>query len=123
LVYGAENNQWITRFVDPLRKKFSSRINRRALLHISKLPAVIVYLATKLVYGPLNRSPAGSKLARHLFYNDYLSAIRSLAGVNNTRSFSIIWWRRRLTISSEEISKNGGTKSGLECDCRLAQQE
>ncbi len=28
-VYGAENNEWITRFVDPLREKFSSRIDRR----------------------------------------------------------------------------------------------
>ena len=73
-VYGAENNGWITGLIDPLREKFSSRINRRALLHLSKLPTALVYLATKLVYGPLNRN-GGSGLARHLFYNDYLSAI------------------------------------------------
>jgi SAM-dependent methyltransferase len=74
-VYGAENNEWITRFIDPLREKFSSRIDRRALLHLSKFPTALVYLATKLVYGPLNRMNGGSRLARHLFYNDYLSAI------------------------------------------------
>jgi SAM-dependent methyltransferase len=74
-IYGAENNEWITRFVDPLRKKFSSRMDRRALLQLSKLPTAAVYLATKLIYGPLNRSNGGSKLAHHLFYNDYLSAI------------------------------------------------
>ncbi len=90
-VYGAENNEWITRFVDPLRKRFSSRISRRALLHISKAPAVLVYLATKLVYGPLNRSAAGSKVARHLFYNDYLSAISQFG------------WREQHTIVFDHL--------------------
>ena len=90
-VYGAENNEWITRFVDPLRKRFSSRISRRALLHISKAPAILVYLATKLVYGPLNRSPAGAKVARHLFYNDYLSAISQFG------------WREQHTIVFDHL--------------------
>ncbi len=74
-VYGAENNEWITRWVNPLRERLTSRMNRRALLHLSKAPASIVFAATKLVYGPLNRSTRGQALARHLFYNDYLSAI------------------------------------------------
>ena len=74
-VYGAENNEWITRGINPLREKFSSRVDRRVLLHLSKLPTALMYLATKLVYGPLNRSQAGSAFARRLFYNDYLSAI------------------------------------------------
>ena len=74
-VYGAENNGWITRWVNPLRQRVTSRMNQRTLLHLSKLPAAAVYAATKLIYGPLNRSPRGSALARHLFYNDYLSAI------------------------------------------------
>src|SRR5438552_7771125 len=73
-VYGAENNEWIVRWVNPLRKRFTSRIDRRALLQLSKLPTALVYLATKLVYGPLNRSNVVSGLARHLFYNDYLQA-------------------------------------------------
>jgi SAM-dependent methyltransferase len=66
-VYGAENNEWITRFVDPLREKFSSKIDRRALLHLSKAPTAMLYLATKLVYGPLNRSEEGKRFAKHLF--------------------------------------------------------
>ena len=73
-VYGAENNQWITRFIDPLRRRITSRINPGALLHLSKLPAALLYLATKLAYRPLNRVGGGA-LARHLFYNDYLKAI------------------------------------------------
>jgi SAM-dependent methyltransferase len=72
-IYGAENNEWITRWVNPVREKLTSRIDRRALLHLSKIPAAALYLATKLIYGPLNRSR--SSLAQHLFYNDYLSAI------------------------------------------------
>ena len=72
-IYGAENNDWITRFVNPVRERVTSRIDRGALLQLSKIPAAFLYLATKLVYGPLNRN--GSALGQHLFYNDYLSAI------------------------------------------------
>jgi SAM-dependent methyltransferase len=90
-VYGAENNEWITRFIDPLREKFSSRIDRRALLQLSKVPTAIIYLATKLVYGPLNRSPGGSRLARRLFYNDYLSAIAKFG------------WREQHTIVFDHL--------------------
>jgi SAM-dependent methyltransferase len=73
-VYGAENNEWITNLVSPLRERITSRINPRALLHLSKLPAALLYLATKSVYRPLNRF-AGGAIAQHLFYNDYLNAI------------------------------------------------
>ena len=90
-VYGAENNEWITRFIDPLREKFSSRIDRRALLQLSKFPTALVYLATKLVYGPLNRFEGGSRLARHLFYNDYLSAISQFG------------WREQHTIVFDHL--------------------
>lgn len=72
-IYGAENNEWITRWVNPVRERITSRIDRRALLQLSKIPAACLYVATKLVYGPLNRN--GASLAKHLFYNDYLSAI------------------------------------------------
>jgi SAM-dependent methyltransferase len=74
-VYGKENNEWITRWVNPVREKLTSKMNQRALLQLSKIPAATVYLATKLVYGPLNRNSAGEAIARHLFYNDYLKAI------------------------------------------------
>ena len=74
-VYGAENNEWITRLVNPVREKLTSRMDQRFLLQLSKLPAASVYLATKLVYGPLNKSKTGGSIARHLFYNDYFKAI------------------------------------------------
>jgi SAM-dependent methyltransferase len=90
-VYGAENNEWITRWINPLRERVTSRISRRALLHLSKLPTAAVYTATKLIYGPLNRRPGGTALARHLFYNDYLSAISDFG------------WREQHTIVFDHL--------------------
>ncbi|HVG34236.1 MAG TPA: methyltransferase domain-containing protein, partial [Pyrinomonadaceae bacterium] len=90
-VYGAENNEWITRLVNPLRERVTSRINRRSLLHLSKLPTAALFAATKLVYGPLNRSPGGAALARHLFYNDYLFAISEFG------------WREQHTIVFDHL--------------------
>lgn len=90
-VYGAENNGWITRLVNPIRERITSRIDRRALLHISKLPTAALYAATKLVYGPLNRSESGSAIARRLFYNDYLNAISGFG------------WREQHTIVFDHL--------------------
>jgi len=90
-VYGAENNEWITRFVSPLRERVTSRISRRALLHLSKLPTALLYAATKLVYAPVNRSPRGAALARHLFYNDYLKSIAAFG------------WREQHTIVFDHL--------------------
>ena len=74
-IYGAENNEWITRYLNPIREKVTSKMKPTTLLHLSKVPAAALYLATKLVYGPLNSSKRGASVARHLFYNDYLKAI------------------------------------------------
>jgi SAM-dependent methyltransferase len=89
-VYGAENNQWITRYVNPVRE-VTSGIDQRTLLQISKLPTALIYLATKLVYGPLNRSAAGRKIASRLFYNDYLNAISKFG------------WREQHTIVFDHL--------------------
>jgi len=70
-IYGAENNEWITNYVNPIRKSFTSRMRQPTLYQLSKLPTLGVYLASKLIYKPAN---AMSKpLARNLFYNDYLN--------------------------------------------------
>jgi SAM-dependent methyltransferase len=88
-IYGAENNEWITRWVNPVRDRVTSRLDQRVLLQLSKLPAACMYLATKLVYGPLNRS--GSSLARYLFYNDYLNSLSSFG------------WREQHTIVFDHL--------------------
>lgn len=70
-IYGAENNEWITRFVDPIRTGFTSKISQPTLLQLSKLPTLGVFLSTKLVYRPLNS--VAKPIAKHLFYNEYLN--------------------------------------------------
>ena len=90
-VYGAENNEWITRWVNPLRERLTSRMNPNVLLQLSKIPAAIVFAATKLIYGPLNRSIGGASLAGHLFYNDYLNAIAGFG------------WREQHTIVFDHL--------------------
>ena len=90
-VYGAENNEWITRWVNPLRERLTSRMNPSVLLQLSKIPAAIMFVATKLIYGPLNRSEGGAALARHLFYNDYLSWIAGFG------------WREQHTIVFDHL--------------------
>jgi uncharacterized protein YbaR (Trm112 family)/ubiquinone/menaquinone biosynthesis C-methylase UbiE len=72
-VYGAENNEWITKYVNPIRESFTSKISQPILYQLSKLPTLSVFLATKLVYRPLNI--ASKPIASHLFYNEYLNHI------------------------------------------------
>ena len=74
-VYGAENNGWIVHLVNPVREYMTSRMNPQLLFHLSKIPAAMIYAATKLIYGPLNRTAFGRSIARHLFYNTYLASI------------------------------------------------
>jgi SAM-dependent methyltransferase len=90
-VYGAENNQWITRFVNPVREGLTSRLHPRLLLQLSKMPTALLFAATKIIYGPLNRSPKGAAFARHLFYNDYLKAISGFG------------WREQHTIVFDHL--------------------
>jgi hypothetical protein len=68
-IYGAENNEWITSYVNPVREKFTSKINQPTLYQLSKLPTLGVYLASKLLYKPLDKTALGKRL----FYSDYLT--------------------------------------------------
>lgn len=70
-VYGAENNAWITKFVDPLRTGFTSQISQPILYQLAKLPALSLFLSTKLVYRPANA--VVKPVAKRLFYNEYLN--------------------------------------------------
>jgi SAM-dependent methyltransferase len=70
-IYGAENNEWITRYVNPIRTGFTSKINQPTLYQLSKLPTLGVFLASKLIYKPANS--VAKPLAKHFFYNDYLN--------------------------------------------------
>jgi len=70
-IYGAENNEWITRYVNPVRESFTSQISQPVLYQLSKLPTLGLFLTTKLVYRPLNA--AAKPVANKLFYNEYLN--------------------------------------------------
>jgi len=74
-VYGKENNEWITNFVDPVRTGFTSKISQPTLYQLSKLPTLGVFVASKLVYKPLNK--AAKPIAKKLFYNEYLNHLGS----------------------------------------------
>ncbi len=103
-VYGAENNEWITRFVDPLRERITSQIKPRALLHLSKIPTAFVYVAAKMVYRPLNNLGNGA-IAGHLFYNDYMKSIATFGWrEHHTIVFDHLVAPTAFYISEEEFS-------------------
>src|SRR5438309_2094914 len=54
----------------------------------TQLPAAVVYAATKLLYGPLNKTTGGARVAQYLFYNEYLKAI---AGFNWREQHAIVF--------------------------------
>ena len=76
-----------------------------------KLPAALVYAATKLVYGPLNKSRSGAAVANQLSYNDYLNSISKFGWREQHTMCLIISWRRRRTMFPAKNLWNGGTAS------------
>lgn len=70
-VYGKENNDWIINYVNPVREKITSKMNQPTLYQLSKLPTIGVFLASKLIYKPLNKT--SKPIASKLFYNEYLN--------------------------------------------------
>ena len=78
-VYGLENNQWIVSLVNPVREYVTSRMPSRMLFHLAKAPTLIMYAASKLIYGPLNRSKRGRPIAQRLFYNEYMEFVSGFA--------------------------------------------
>jgi SAM-dependent methyltransferase len=70
-VYGLENNEWIIRFIDPLRTHICSRIPPLLLGYISRMLAALIILVTRGIYRPL----LSLKPDLPLFYKDYLMYI------------------------------------------------
>lgn len=71
-VYGQENNGWIIRFVNPLRRHVTSRLPRPVLQALAYLITVPLFLILKGVYHPIGSNPRLARLRRYLFYFDYL---------------------------------------------------
>lgn len=72
-VYGRENNEWITRFVDPIRRSITSKIPYRALRMLSAIPAAVIWAAIKLFY----RSGPDGAPPKFLPYGQYFSSMRN----------------------------------------------
>jgi SAM-dependent methyltransferase len=70
-VYGQENNEWITRYVDPLRTTLTSKLPAPALRAASALPAAALWAAIRGVY----RGATGGVRAR-LPYAEYFASLR-----------------------------------------------
>jgi SAM-dependent methyltransferase len=66
-VYGREGNGWIVHIVTPVREHVTSKLPHRLLDALSALATVPLFLATKLLYGPLQ--------GRGLPYGPYLAYI------------------------------------------------
>lgn len=69
-VYGYEGNEWITRYVDPLRKALTSRLPAWFLRIACIPPAIALWAIIKLFYRP---GPDG-KGPQRLPYGDYFAA-------------------------------------------------
>ena len=111
-VYGAENNGWIVRFVNPVRERITSRMNSRLLFHLSKIPTALVYTASKLFYGPMNRTPRRAAIARHSFYNDYLKFVsqfnwreQHLIVFDHLVRQPVLYFARRVRIWWDEVAR------------------
>jgi hypothetical protein len=52
-VYGYENNEWIVRFADPLRKALFSRLPIGLVHHLSLYPSAVLWLLLRLGIGRL----------------------------------------------------------------------
>lgn len=70
-VYGLENNEWITSYLDPLRTGLFSKLPRPLLSFLSRLSALLIIAITRGVYQPVLRLFPELKL----FYRDYLMYI------------------------------------------------
>lgn len=77
-VYGRENNGWIVHFLNPIRENITSKMPRAMLQTLSALITILaLYPVVKFIYRPINLLTP--KLAKHLFYNDYLFYISQLS--------------------------------------------
>lgn len=69
-VYGRENNEWIVRLVDPVRKSVTSRMPAEWLKRASLLPSAALWGAIRLLYRP-REDGKGPPLP----YGDYFAAM------------------------------------------------
>ncbi len=70
-VYGREGNEWITRYVDPVRKAITSKLPAPFLRIAAIPPAAVLWAVIKLFYRPRANGRGSAKLP----YGDYFAAL------------------------------------------------
>ncbi|HJZ84121.1 MAG TPA: methyltransferase domain-containing protein [Polyangia bacterium] len=70
-VYGRESNEWIVRFVNPVRERVTSRLPTRLLYWLSLPPSLVLSAAARL-------SRRSQRLGARLPYRDYLPMLASV---------------------------------------------
>lgn len=72
-IYGYEGNEWITRYVNPIRRALTSKLPARLLRFVCIFPSLFLWVVIKLFYKP----GPGGKGPKHLPYADYFAAVHS----------------------------------------------
>jgi SAM-dependent methyltransferase len=70
-VYGYEGNEWITRYVNPIRKAVTSKLPAGLLRALCLAPSLFLWAVIKLFYRPRENG----KGPKHLPYGDYFAAM------------------------------------------------
>ena len=70
-VYGQEGNEWITRYIDPVRTALTSKLPAGVLRVLCVPPSFALWAVIKLFYRPR----ADGSGPRHLPYGDYFAAM------------------------------------------------
>jgi len=72
-VYGYEGNEWIPRFINPIRTAVTSKLPAGLLRVLCLLPSAFLWVVIKLFYRP----GVDGKGPKHLPYGDYFAAMHS----------------------------------------------
>jgi SAM-dependent methyltransferase len=72
-VYGYEGNEWIPRFINPIRTAVTSKLPAGVLRVLCLLPSAFLWVVIKLFYRP----GADGKGPKNLPYGDYFAAMHS----------------------------------------------
>lgn len=72
-VYSKENNDWVLRYVDPVREHITSKMPRPLLYILSYILGAFLYVCLRFIYKPANGGILGFKYGHRLPYKEYLS--------------------------------------------------
>ncbi len=137
-VYGYEHNEWIVRFVNPLRRSVTSKIPERSLYWASLPPAAMLSvalrfyrwktLAKRLPYGAylnyISRFPL--REVHHIMFDQLVTPVafylregevRSWFDTDELSDVSMEWhnensWRATATVLSEGDAESSETRAG-----------